>query len=586
MTRPATTHRRLERPRPFRRGGTILASALLAASTLVSCSEEPATTEAPVADVLFVGTVLTLASDDAEAEALAIRDERILAVGRAEELERHRGPETRVVELGDGVLVPGFIDAHGHVSQLAYFAHFANLASPPVGPVRDIAELQEVLRAHAGKTETSEGEAWIIGRGYDESLLAEGRHPTRDDLDAISRDRPIFIAHVSLHLGVANSRALELAGIDSSTPNPKSGVIRRRPGGSEPNGVLEEHAAYAVFMAMPQPGPEAALGGLRRALGEYARHGFTTVQDGATSPESWQLLEAADVTGQLEQDVIAYPVWTSADAVLEAASKSRPNRRRLALGGVKFVLDGSPQGKTAYLTRPYLIPPDGQGADYAGYPAFEDAELSSGFEKYARRDLQLMVHANGDAAVDQLITALDVMPAELSQRTKRPILIHGQATRLDQLPDLERLGVVPSFFSAHTFFWGDWHRDSVFGPERAARISPTASALDQGLPITIHMDAPVLPPDGLRMIWATVNRRTRSGRVLGPEERIPVMAALAATTRNAAYQHFLENETGTLEVGKRADLVRLSADPRRMEPDALIELEVLETWSRGRRIHP
>jgi predicted amidohydrolase YtcJ len=197
-----------------------------------------------------------------------------------------------------------------------------------------------------------------------------------------------------------------------------------------------------------------------------------------------------------------------------------------------------------------------------------------------------MVHANGDAAIDQLITAIEALERKEAGLDRRPILIHGQTTRLDQLPDIARLRIVPSFFTAHTFFWGDWHRDSVLGPERGPHISPTASARDQGIRFSIHMDAPVLPPDGMRMIWATVNRETRSGRILGPEERIPVMAAIAATTRDAAYQSFDEEEKGTLEIGKQADLVWLSRDPRKLETSELADVAIRETWSRGRRIHP
>jgi len=565
---------------------------LLSISMALACAsvfESDPTRE--VADVIFLGTVLTLVDDDSEADALAIKGERILAVGRRTDVEEYRGPGTKIVELGEGALLPGFIDAHGHVTHVASFIDFANVASPPVGPVENIPQLQDALRAQADATEDDPGREWIIGRGYDESLLAEGRHPTRDDLDAVSNERPIFIVHVSMHLAVANSRALELAGISAATPDPNAGVIRRRPGTQEPNGVLEEHAAHAIFGILPPPTPESAMSGLAKALRAYAANGFTTVQDGAGSLEGWALLEAADRAGILRQDVIVYPIWAVADVFLESTAETRADADRLRLGGIKFVLDGSPQGKTAYLTLPYQVPPDGQDSTYRGYPTFADEDLASGIQKYAAQDLQIMAHANGDAAVDQLITALDSLEAAEPAASPEPridrrtILIHGQATRRDQLPDLARLGVVPSLFSAHTFFWGDWHRDSVFGPERGSAISPTASALAAGLPLTIHMDAPVLPPDSMRMIWATVNRRTRSGALLGGDERIPVMAAIAATTRTAAYQQFEEDEKGTLETGKLADLVVLDRDPRGVEPSAIAEIEIRQTWSHGERIY-
>ncbi|MBW2425014.1 MAG: amidohydrolase [Deltaproteobacteria bacterium] len=571
-------------PRTALRSVPTLLCVVLTTLLAAACKAPPEPEEEPeldsAADVIFHGTVLTLVEDESEAEALAIRGEEIVAVGTREEVDPLAGSRTRIVTLDEGALLPGFIDAHGHVAMLGMYSGFANIASPPVGPVEDLPDLQEVLRAHA---EGSEG--WIVGRGYDESLLREGRHPTRDDLDAVSRERPIFLVHVSGHLGAANSKALELAGIDANTPDPKGGVIRRREGSREPDGVLEEHASFAVYIAMPRPTGEQAMAGLQAALAEYAANGFTTVQDGAAAPETWALLAGADRAGLLRQDLLAYATWASDEALAGIRQDESDGLERLRLGGIKLVLDGSPQGKTAYLSEPYHVPPRGQGASYRGYPALSDEEVIEQVEHFAGQGYQLMIHANGDAAIDQMIAAIDVLETKDPARDRRPILIHGQATRPDQVPQFARLRIVPSFFAPHTFFWGDWHRDSVLGPERAAHISPTASARAAGIRFTVHMDAPVLPPDSLRMIWSTVNRQTRSGQVLGPDQRIPVMAAIAATTRDAAYQHFEEDRKGTLEVGKLADLVVLSRDPRSVPAEDLVDLTVLETWSHGERIY-
>ena len=575
MTIDTTRRRSLHRP------GVLLLLGSWIGMVIGGCIGGPAPRPTESADVIFHGRILTLVSDESEAEALAIRGERIVAVGAKRDVDAYRGEATQQIELGDAVLLPGFIDAHGHLTALASFIQFANLASPPVGPVTDIGDLQTALRAHAG-----ESQDWIIGRGYDESLLAEGRHPTRDDLDVVSRDRPVFIAHVSLHLGVANSKALELAGISASTPDPRGGVIRRRAGSLEPDGVLEESALYEVMARLPPPSPEQALADLVAAGREYAANGFTTVQDGATSMQAWQLLRAADRAGLLRQDVLAYAVWHDAELWADEARDESQHLDRVKLGGIKLVLDGSPQGKTAYLTAPYHVPPRGQGASYRGYPALPDEEVVAEVEKFARAGYQVMIHANGDAAIDQMIAAIDALEEKHPQPDRRPILIHGQVTRPDQIGELARLGIVPSFFSAHTFFWGDWHRDSVLGPGRAPGISPTASARAARLRFTVHMDAPVLPPDAMRMIWATVNRQTRSARTLGVAERIPVMAAIAATTRDAAYQHFEESRKGTLEVGKLADLVILERDPRLDPVSAIAEIAIRETWSHGERIHP
>jgi predicted amidohydrolase YtcJ len=250
------------------------------------------------------------------------------------------------------------------------------------------------------------------------------------------------------------------------------------------------------------------------------------------------------------------------------------------------MLDGSPQGKTAYLSQPYYVVPEGRPADYRGYPAMNANQVMDLVMASAGKGHQIIAHANGDAAADQLIEAVQAMQAAQPGRDHRTVMIHAQTVREDQLDAMAELGIVPSFFSAHTFFWGDWHRDSVLGPERGARISPAASALAREIPFTLHSDAPVVPPDAMRLVSSVVTRKTRSGQVLGPEQRIDIMQALAALTRNGARQYFEERDKGTLEVGKLADLVILDRDPRRVPPDELATLPVRETWSRGRRIHP
>ena len=257
-------------------------------------------------------------------------------------------------------------------------------------------------------------------------------------------------------------------------------------------------------------------------------------------------------------------------------------QNRLRFGGVKMMLDGSPQGKTAYLTHPYHVPPPGQTDDYRGYPTHGDDHVNAMFAAYLGARIPILAHANGDAAADQLINAVARANPTVDHRT---VMIHAQTAREDQLDQMQALGIIPSFFSAHVFFWGDWHRDSVLGPERGSRISPTRSAWDRQMPFTVHNDSPVVPPDIIRLIWATTNRKTRSDQVLGPDQRLTTFEALSAVTRMAAYQYSEEDSKGTLETGKLADLVILSRNPLTMDPGDLLDLEVDETWSRGERIY-
>ena len=537
------------------------------------------TVSAP-ADAVYVGEhILTLDSALPRAQSLAVRGERIVCVAADDACRAHAGGATRVVELGERALLPGFVDSHGHIAMLAGFVDHANLSSPPVGPVTTLAALQDTLRAHLAAKPPAPG-AWALGWGYDDSLLAEQRHPTRDDLDAVSREVPLAILHVSGHLAVANSAALAAAGVTAATPDPPGGHIRRREGTNEPNGVIEEAALYAVLGKSPLVAP-VSVEQLVRGLEVYAANGFTLVQDGASGPGDIAALQRLAQSGRAQIDVVYFPALRALDQALPEANL-RELSGRVAWGGMKLVLDGSPQGKTAYLTQPYHVPPPGKDASYRGYPMIPAEFVDAALARLLPAGIPVIAHANGDAAEDVLIDAVAKAVALAPERDHRTVMIHAQTLREDQLDRMRDLGMIPSYFSAHPFFWGDWHRDSVLGPERALRISATRSALERGIPFTVHNDAPVVPPDAIRLLWSTTNRLTRSGQVLGAEQRVSVEDALRALTANGARQYFAEDERGTLTPGKLADLVMLSRDPVELGREKLLELRVLETVSRGK----
>lgn len=533
------------------------------------------------ADELFVGEHILTMEDGAAPSALATRGERIVWTGARADADGWIGPDTRVHELGGRALLPGFIDAHGHLTYQAAIIDLANVASPPVGPVEDLASLADTLRTYMEERAIASG-AWVVGNGYDDSLLAERRHPTRADLDAVSTEHPIALIHVSGHLATANSRALARIGYDADTADPAGGHIRREPGSRVPNGVLEETAIGPLRALLGSQGQDPA-GNIAKALSLYASHGITTVQDGATAPQGVALLQTLADRGQLSLDVIAYPMLADPATPLPETNDPGGYRNRFKIGGIKLLLDGSPQGKTAYLSRPYFVPPAGKDADYRGYPIFQQPVLDALVERPLAAGVPVLAHANGDAAADMLIEAVAASGA--ADTDHRLVMIHAQTVREDQLKRMRALGMIPSFYAAHTFYWGDWHRDSVLGPERAARISPTGTARGLGLRFTVHNDSPVVPPDMIRLLWATTNRVTRSGQVLGAAERVRVRDALAAVTIDAAYQSFDEDLKGSLAPGKLADLVILSADPLATPAEELLDLEVLETWARGRRVY-
>ena len=541
-----------------------------------------------IADTIYIGDIVTMDDKNPSAEALVVRDGTIVFVGEKAGALEWRGTPTVVVELGEHALLPGFIDAHGHIGLLTLYASFANVQPPPAGPVSSIQELQDALRAHAAKRSLKPGD-WLLGSGYDDSMLAEKRHPDRDDLDAVSTEHPVLLVHVSGHIAACNSLALERLGISADTNDPEGGFIRRRPGKNnrEPNGVLEEHAWMILAMPkLPAPSGEEALANLDIAQNAFISQGFTTIQEGFTQPPILALLETANSLGKLKADVVAYPGWLDYDDMMKPDQDVRSYDGRLRIGGVKIVLDGSPQGKTAWLTEPYKEPPAGLPKCYHGYAAVTDEEADETVVKCHAHGWPVLAHTNGDSASDQFIKAV--------KKARKPgetiddrdfVMIHAQTVREDQLDEMKALGIMPSFFIGHTFYWGDWHRDSVLGPERAARISPMASALKRGMRCTSHNDAPIVPPWSMMLVWSAVNRLTRSGKVLGPEQCISVNDALKAITTSAAYQYGEEDRKGSLEVGKVADLVVLAENPFKVDPVKLRDIKILETISRGKTIY-
>ncbi|MDH4109386.1 MAG: amidohydrolase [Gammaproteobacteria bacterium] len=554
---------------------------------VAGCGEDAPTI---TADAVYVnGTVITMNDVAPRAEAVAVKDGRILAVGTRADIEARVGEATEVNDLAGATLLPGFIDSHGHLSMVGMIAVAANLGAPPDGAVRSIADLQQELRNWMATSDIPAKYGLVIGWGYDESQLAEQRHPTRDDLDAVSDTLPIYVVHQSGHLGAGNSVALAQFGIDATTPDPEGGVIRRRDGSDEPNGVFEEtaHNSMAFGLLTPNliPGEGPALIDAAQEL--YASFGYTTAQDGAVIPANIDDYTAAAEAGRLKLDVVAYAVaqMLGDSAFMSGPYAGRDYRNRFRIGGIKLTLDGSPQGKTAWLSQPYFVPPPGQDATYAGYPIIPDEALRGYIGRAYDNGWQVLAHTNGDAAVEQLLDAVDDVSEGREPADRRTVSIHAQTARADQLDRMKALGILPSFFTAHTFYWGDWHRDSVLGPDRAENISPTGWALERGMRFTAHHDTPVIPPNSMRVLASTVNRTTRSGRVIGAAHRVDPEIALKAMTSWAAWQNFEEDDKGTIEAGKLADLVVLSQDPTTVDPAAIGAIRVLETIKEGRTVY-
>ena len=538
------------------------------------------------ADIIFVGNnILTMDEATEGATGVAIRDDKIIFVGDKQTALGMSGSDSRVIELGDRALIPGFVDSHGHIAMLARYIDYVNLSAPPVGSVKNIPDLIALLTERLNDNPPTKGK-WLVGYGYDDSLLAEGRHPTRDDLDKVSTEVPIYLAHVSGHLGALNSAALTEMEITSQTPNPVGGVIRRQAGSSEPNGVLEEKAAAAIlFKQFEGLSAQDFVQMVRRAVRVYASNGITTAQDGAASQSDINALREAAANNPFAIDIGAYAYTPPGDAVaVSAAAFEKQYTGGFRVAGTKISLDGSPQGRTAWLSQPYTEGPPGADENYVAYPTVKPDDYIAAAKHIIRSDVPLLVHANGDAAMDLMLRGVQAAKNDGVIRDNRTVIIHAQLMREDQLDLAATLGVVPSFFSAHTFFWGDWHLKS-FGQKRGQDISPTRWAKNRSVPFTIHNDAPVVPPDMMRLVWATVNRATRDGEIIGEGQRLSVEEALYAATQAGAYQFFEEDSKGSISVGKQADLVILESNPVTIEPMSIQDVGVLETFARGKSIY-
>ena len=440
----------------------------------------------------------------------------------------------------------------------------------PLGECTGWGEIADRLSRHVQERGVQPGE-WVKGTGYDQNALAEGAAPDRFCLDRACPNNPVVIQHASGHAGVFNTLALERLGVLDGD----CGL--ERDGQGELTGRGEENPFLDLLGRIPMEGLEDVLRAFQGAQEEYASHGIATAQEGLLQPAMAPVYREILRRGLLYLDVNAYVPPADYDRLrgqfVQGVSDS-PGIFRAA--GMKIFLDGSPQGGTAWVREPYA----GGGC---GTSTMTDGQVLSAFRQALDRDAQLLAHCNGDRAAEQYLTLLAQAEREAGKKLCRPVMIHAQLLGLDQLERVKALGVIPSFFVAHVYHWGEIHVKN-FGLDRAGRISPAGSALAWGIPFTFHQDSPVIPPDMLETIWCACVRKTKTGRVLGAEERIPVEAALRAVTRTAALQYGLERELGTLRPGKRADFVLLSGDPLRTPPEELKKLQVERTIQRGRTI--
>lgn len=538
---------------------------------------------ADVADVIYSGgVILTIDDANPRVEAVAVKGGRIIAAGAATDVMKLKGEQTQMVDLGGRTMLPGFVDPHSHVTMGGLQAMSANMMSPPDGPNSDmptlVATLKEWASANAGLVKQIN---LILGFGYDDTQLKEHRSPTKEELDTVSAEVPVVVVHGSGHMAVLNSKAMALVGYSAATPDPKGGVIARMPGSQEPAGLIQEVAWFsAVPKILGKIGPSGMKALARAGTETWAANGYTTAQEGRAVPGLAEVLKEVAAEGGLKIDVVSYiDVLVDRDYIKTNHSQTYKNRYRN--GGAKLTIDGTPQGFTAWRDRPYYAPVGNFPPGYVGFHAATSDDVVDAVDWAYANGIQILTHSNGEAASDLLIAAIRAAQEQHGRLPTRPVLVHGQFEREDQVDSFIGLGVFPSLYPLHTFYFGDWHRDHTVGPANADNISPTGWYTRRGSMFSSHTDSPVVPPDTMRVLSATVSRRSRSGDIIGPDQRVPVMTALKAMTIWAAWQYFEEKDKGSIEAGKLADFVILTEDPTAADPEKLYEIKVAETIKEG-----
>lgn len=517
----------------------------------------------------FNGTVLTMDRANPRAEAVLTEDGRILAVGAYDALKDCGAAS---FDLQGATLMPGFVDGHSHMMMNGTDM----LRKCDLMGCESFDEMLDRLRRFRDERGLTHGEP-ICGSGYDPAIMKEGRHPDAAVLDRLGFDNPIGCIHQSGHLGVYNTVAMQRAGVLAEGYEAPAGGVIGRDSEGRPNGYFEETARHAFNSIFAGPTPEQdRREGILLSQEQYLKKGFTTVQDGSAGGAG-ALATYGELAGEglLKMDTVVYlsAFLNQASMRREIPEKhGRGYRNRLKIGGVKMFLDGSPQARTAWLSRPY----EGE-SEYCGYPRLTDEQTRDRMSLALDEGWQVMAHCNGDAAAEQFLATFEQLRVEkgLVGRDLRPVMIHAQTVRYDQLDRMAQVGMMASFFVDHCFFWGDTHRKNL--GDRAWRISPTKRALTFGIPFSFHQDCPVTPPDMLRSVWSAVNRVTRSGVILGEENRLDVYEALIAATRGGAYTYFEENMKGILRAGALADFVILDRDPTAVDPMTIRDIGVLYT---------
>ena len=531
-------------------------------------------------DQIFLnGKVLTMEPQSPQVSAFGVVGDRFGAVGSDTDVRRFHSSDSDIVDLKGKTVIPGLIETHNHLSDYAMTLMQVDCSTTANHTLSDVLGR---IRKKAKQTNRSE---WIRGWGFDDTLIAEKRHLTRQDLDKASNENPVFIHHISGHLAYVNSRALQIAAIGSTTPDPEGGEIHRDETGM-PTGLLSEESAQALVLKHI---PVSAISDIKTtlllAINHYHQYGITSVHDGSIGyyrdgPEVLRAYRELETEGKLTIRVYATIIADLYESIWRMGLGSGFGSKFMKLGSVKLFQDGSIQALTAALEAPYLNSPG-----FRGHVLMPQETLNARVKRYHRAGLQIAIHANGDRAIESVLEAIEKACETYPRKDHRHMIIHCQLASPDHVCRMNRAGVIPSYFINHIYFWGDRHVAEFLGRRRAQIMDPLGSTVKENLLFTLHSDCPVTPVNPLFSIYTAVNRMTRNGEVLGETERISVEQALKAFTIHGAYCSFEERIKGSIAPQKLADFVILSENPLAIEPAALKDIRVQATVVGGRIVH-
>ena len=516
----------------------------------------------------YGGTILTMDRAQPIVECVLTENGRILGVGKLSDFDTVSAER---IHLKGHTLMPAFVDGHSHAVSVG-------MNKDQVCDLMGCSGFEDLLeRIRRFRKEKNLIHAEPIRcRGYDPAVMKEESHPTAQILDSLGFDNPICCTHQSGHIAVYNSVAMKLAGVDRKNFVCPEGGFAGRDENGELNGYFEEKAKGAVsHVFQTKHSYQDYKNALITTQKEYASRGFATLHDGSQyGASTLALFQRAADEGVLNMDLVLYISASAKQKDFREECKRRYQNgyiNGLKVGGVKLFLDGSPQARTAWFSKPY----EGEET-YCGYPTMEDGVLEAQLRDVLSDGFQPIAHCNGDAAAEQFLKTLEKLNGEgIPVAPLRPVMIHAQTVRYDQLKRMKALGMMPSFFVGHCYFWGDTHLKNL--GDRGMRISPMRKALEEGLVCSIHQDSPVTEPDMLHSVWCAVNRITRSGVTIGEENKITPYQALIAATSGGAFSYFEENTKGILRAGAVADFVILDRDPTAVDPMEIKDLQVLAT---------